>query len=251
MDNQKEFKDLFSRQSVDYSKFRPTYPPELFQYLASLVGSHELAWDVGTGNGQSAVQLANYFAHVIATDPSAKQLENATQNAKVEYRLGAAEQSPLHNQTADLVTVAQAFHWFDQSKFFAEVQRVLRPNGLLAFWSYGGASITQQVNAVVRKLYRDILEDYWEPERKLVEEGYKSVELPFEEIQPPEFFMTSAWSLDHLVGYLGTWSALQTYIRKNGTNPLEELYPKLQEAWGSVEQHSVSWKIGLRLCRKN
>lgn len=245
-----EFKDLFSQQSVDYARYRPSYPDPLFRYLSSLVGEHQLAWDCGTGNGQAALQLAEYFDQVIATDPSAKQIAHATQHPKVEYRVDSAEKSTLNYQSVDLVTSAQAFHWFRQTEFFDEVHRVLKPQGVLAFWCYGLAQISPEIDQIVMKLYRDILGDYWEPERKQVEEGYRNAYLPMKEITPQKFEMTAEWDLEHLVGYLNTWSALQAYIKKNQTNPLEELFNSLQEAWGSNKTRTVKWELALRVARK-
>ncbi len=243
------FKDLFSKQSGDYARFRPTYPASLFQYLASIAEAHKLAWDVGTGNGQAAVALAGHFEHVIATDPSEKQILSAQKHPKVEYRVGSAEKTTVADQSADLITVAQAFHWFRQEEFFSEARRVLKPGGVLAFWCYSLAKITPEIDAVVLDLYSEILGPFWEPERKQVENGYKNAQMPFEEVIPPRFEMTAEWSLEHLVGYLGTWSALQTYLKMNNTNPLEAIFPKLQAAWGNVKTRPVCWELGLRVGR--
>lgn len=244
-----QFKELFSAQSGDYARFRPTYPDSLFAYLASLVDERATAWDCGTGSGQAALKLADRFARVIATDPNGKQLENAAKHPRVEYRMGPAESSGLPDYSIDLVTAAQAFHWFRQDKFFNEVRRVLRPRGILAVWCYGLAEITPDIDAVVYRLYKGILGDYWEKERRLVEEGYKNARLPFQEIAPPSFEMTAEWGLDHWVGYLRTWSALQTYIKKNGTNPLDLVYGDLTAAWGLAQTRPVRWNLALRLGR--
>jgi ubiquinone/menaquinone biosynthesis C-methylase UbiE len=244
------FKDLFSKQSSDYAKFRPTYPEALFTYLASLVDRRETAWDVGTGNGQAARLLGEHFARVYATDPSAKQIESAPAHPRVEYAVGTAEKFSGANESIDLITVAQAFHWFRREEFSAEANRVLRPGGVLALWSYALAKITPEVDAVVLELYEGVLGPYWEKERRLVEEGYRSVKLPFAEIKPPAFEMRIEWSLEHLVGYLGTWSALQTYIKKNGSNPLEEYFPRLESAWGSTPKRVATWDLALRVGRK-
>ena len=244
-----EFKDLFSGQSTDYAKFRPGYPDALFGYLASLVDQHDTAWDCGTGNGQAALKLTDHFDHVIATDPSEKQLASAARHPGIEYRNAPAESSGLPDRSVSLIAVAQAFHWFKQNEFFTEARRVLTPQGVLALWCYELAKITPEVDAVVYQLYKGTLGSYWEKERLLVEEGYRHVRIPLAEIAPPKFEMTAVWSIEHLIGYLGTWSALQTYIRKNGTNPLETVYANLKSAWGAEKTHSVRWELGLRVCR--
>jgi ubiquinone/menaquinone biosynthesis C-methylase UbiE len=149
----------------------------------------------------------------------------------------------------DLVTVAQAFHWFKQDAFFSEARRVLRPGGVLAFWCYSLCSITPEVDSTILRFYNGELGPYWEKERLLVDDLYRNVQVPFEEIQSPRFEITATWSLEQLVGYLGTWSALQTYIKKNGSNPLKALYPELKSAWGSQVTRTVRWPIGLRVAR--
>jgi ubiquinone/menaquinone biosynthesis C-methylase UbiE len=241
------FKDLFSKQSGDYAKFRPRYPASLFDYLASLAPSRGLVWDCGTGNGQAAVELAKFFDRVIATDPSEKQIASAEKNPRVEYRVGPAEASGLEAGSVDLVTAAQAFHWFKQDAFFAEVKRVARPGGVLAFWCYELAKMTPEIDAVVWRLYNDILGPYWEKERKLVEEGYASARVPFKELKTPRFEMTARWSFEHLVGYLGTWSSLQTYRKKHDDDPLAALVPELKSAWGGVKEREARWQLAVRV----
>lgn len=245
-----QFKDLFSKQSRDYFKFRPTYPPDLFSYLASIAPAHDLAWDVGTGNGQAAVMLAAHFARVVGTDPSRKQIESAARQPNIEYQIGPAETSSFSNNTVDIVTAAQSFHWFNHKVFFQEVGRVLKPGGVLAFWCYGLATISPAIDAVIFKLYHDILGPYWEFERTLVDEGYRSIQLPFEEIITPKFSISAQWSLDHLIGYLSTWSALHTYIHRNKSNPLDAVALELQTAWGREPHRPVRWDLALRAGKK-
>src|ERR1043165_5287441 len=125
------FKDHFSTQSQDYARYRPDYPPSLFQWLASLTSAHALAWDVGTGSGQAALALADHYRRVVATDAAEAQLRHAVAHERVTYKGMPAENTDLGNASVDLVTVAQALHWFDFDRFYREVQRVLRPGGLI------------------------------------------------------------------------------------------------------------------------
>ena len=74
--------DHFSAHAQNYARFRPTYPTELFAWLASQSPGHRLAWDCGTGNGQAALGLADHFVHVHATDLSPQQLAQARALAK-------------------------------------------------------------------------------------------------------------------------------------------------------------------------
>lgn len=241
------FKDLFSEQANQYAQFRPTYPEELFRYLATLTQERKLAWDCGCGSGQAAVKLADYFDHVIATDSSGKQLENAIRHPKVAYRLTSAESSGLEDGSTDLIVAAQSFHWFKRDEFYAEVKRVSKPGGVLVIWCYGLAEISPKVDAVVRHFYGEILGPYWEKGRKLVEEGYKNVSFPFREIAPLRFQMMAKWSLEQFVGYLGTWSALQTFKERNSHNPLENLRSELEGAWGNDSARSVQWELAMRV----
>jgi ubiquinone/menaquinone biosynthesis C-methylase UbiE len=245
-----EFKDLFSKQSKDYQKFRPTYPPELFAYLAEQCAEKKLVLDLGTGNGQAAVALAPYFEKVIGRDPSQKQIDAATSHPKVVYQTGPAEKLEVEDASVDLITVAQAFHWFRHADFFKEVQRVLKPRGVLAIWVYNLCQITPEIDATVWNYYEGLLGPYWEPERRLLEQNFKTIQFPFVEKPAREFVMTSEWSFEHLVGYLGTWSALQTYRSKTGQDPIPNLEKDLQKAWGNQKNHEVKWTLSLRIFQK-
>ena len=179
-----QFKDLFSAHSNDYAKFRPTYPATLFDYLATLTPPSSTVWDCGTGSGQAAIELASRFQKVFATDPSEKQLTNAMLHPNIKYSVATAENSKLDSHSIDLITVAQAFHWFNHEQFFNEVRRVSKPGATLAIWSYALAMITPEIDVAVMDLYQGLLESYWEPERKLVATGYATIPVPFPELLP-------------------------------------------------------------------
>jgi ubiquinone/menaquinone biosynthesis C-methylase UbiE len=243
------FKDLFSQAATAYAQFRPTYPAELFEWVAGLAATRDVAVDLATGNGQAAVALAPHFAQVIGVEPSAQQLANATQAAGVAYRQGSAEATGLGPATADLVTVAQAFHWFKHDAFFAEVRRIGRPGAALAIWCYGLTTITPEVDAAVHELYEGLLGTYWEPERRMVEDGYRSVAVPFEEIPAPAFEMRMSWTFDHLLGYLGTWSPRKKYIERHGKDPIALVLERLRAAWGDAAERTLIWPLSLRAFR--
>ena len=223
------WKDLFSAGASDYARYRPTYPPALFAWLANVAPGRTHAVDVGTGNGQAAVALAGHFQEVVGLDPSESQIARAEPRPNVDYRVARAEKTGLPAESADLVVAAQCFHWFDAPAFFAEMARVLRPRGILALVSYGLAEIDPAVDRVVLQLYHE-LDAFWEPERRLVEEGYRSVVAPFPELPAPPFDMQQEWTLAQLVGYLGTWSPLPRYRQERGHDPLEAVVPELQAA---------------------
>jgi SAM-dependent methyltransferase len=152
--------------------------------------------------------------------------------------------------SVDLVTVAQALHRFDLPAFYAEVKRVTRPGGILAAWCYELHEIIPEVDVVIRRLYSDILGVSWPPERRLVEEGYRTIPFPFDEIATPRFSMVARWDLDRLLGYLGTWSAVARYRERNGSDPLEQIREELAAAWGDPgSKLEVSWPLNLRVGR--
>jgi SAM-dependent methyltransferase len=242
-------KDLFSTQSSEYARFRPTYPPALFAWLAGLAPTRSTAVDVGTGSGQAAVELADLFDRVIAIDPSEAQLAHATPHARVEYRCAPAEATGLPDAVSDLLVVAQALHWFEHERFFGEVRRVVSPGGVFAAWCYDLARITPEVDTIVHALGQVRLGPYWEPERRLVETGYRTLAVPFVEIAPPSFRMHLDWTFDHLVGYLRTWSPRQRYMKQHGTDPLDAILYDLRAAWGDAPSRQVWWPLAVRAFR--
>jgi SAM-dependent methyltransferase len=244
------FQDHFSAQAERYTRFRPRYPRSLFEFLATLPARTERAWDCGTGNGQAAVALAEFFEEVVATDPSAQQIAHAEQHPRVRYLVAAAEHAPLADESVDLVTVAQALHWFDLEGFYAEVRRVARPGGIVAAWGYALLAITPEIDQVVRHLYSDVLGRYWPPERRVTETRYATVAFPFRELPGPTLEMTAQWNLDELVGYVGTWSSVQQYVKRHAANPLSQVRDELGAAWGSPQRvRRVTWPLFLRVGR--
>lgn len=244
------FKDHFSKQADDYAKYRPVYPAALFAYLAAQAPGRVLAWDAGTGSGQAAHGLAAHFARVVATDPSEAQVRNAAPHPQVTYKVEPAEKTDIAAHTVDLVTVAQALHWFDLDRFYAEVRRVLNPAGVLAVWCYGLNEIGPGVDEEVWTYYRDTVGPYWPPERKWIDERYRTLPFPFAESATPAFYMEAAWTLDEYLGYLGTWSATQRYRQQQGSDPLPALRAALVKPWGApAVKRAVRWPIHLRIGR--
>lgn len=244
------FKDHFSGHADRYGTFRPTYPAALFKYLASLPSQHDLAWDCATGNGQAAVGLAPYFRSVLATDASQKQLDVAVPHEGVCYRTAPAENSAIPSGTVDLVTVAQALHWFDLPAFYNEVRRVCGPGGIFAAWCYQLHTITPEIDAIIYRFYAEIVGAYWPPERRIVEQGYQSLPFPFEIITAPAFTMSAHWDLNHLLGYLDTWSSTQRFRAERLEDPVEQIRPDLCAAWGDREEiRLVTWPLHVRVGR--
>lgn len=245
-----KFKDHFSGHANIYHEARPTYPVALFDWLATQTPARDLVWDAGCGNGQASVALADHFKHVFATDPSAKQVENAQARANVEYRVEPAEQGSLADASVDLVTVAQALHWFDHASFYSQVRRVLKPRGVFAAWSYADCRVDAMIDAVKNHLYVDLTGPYWPPERAYVDSGYRTLPFPFEEIAAPAFEMQARWTLAQFLAYLRSWSATQRYLKAKGVDPVDEVEADLARAWGDpFVPRIVRWDFHLRCGR--
>lgn len=245
------FKDYFSSESPNYAKFRPRYGRELFAWLAGLVSDHGLAWDCATGNGQAAVPLSEFFDRVIATDASEEQIRSANPNPRIEYRTAPAEKSNLETASCDIVTVAQALHWFDLPGFYVEAKRVLKPEGALAVWSYNFLRIDPAIDKIVNRFYTDTVGPFWPPERKIVERGYRDLPFPLIEMRAPEFSMTAEWSVDDLLGYLRTWSASRRYQDKVGHDPVALIESELRSVWPNKGNAiHVSWPLACRVGRR-
>lgn len=245
------FEDHFSSHSKQYAQYRPQYPDEIYAYLASIAPGHSLAWDCGTGNGQAAIGLAKYFDKVHATDASADQISRAYLHNQVDYRIEPAEHVSLGTSSADLVTVAVAIHWFNFDEFYREVKRVLKPNGILAAWTYSFPEISPEVDQLVRNYYFNVLGEYWPERIHYLEEEYKTLPFPFEEIAPPSFVMKANWDLNQFASFLDSWSATQRYKAQKGQHPLEVIWPQLISAWGGEgEKRLVGWPLHFRIGRK-
>lgn len=241
------FKDHFSGHAQAYASHRPDYPPALFAWLAESAPGRRLAWDVGTGNGQSARGLAKHFEAVHATDASARQIANATGPENVHFAVEPAESCTLPGGAADLACVAQALHWFDQGRFHEEVQRVLRPGGLFAAWTYQLSTVTPAVDGVVRELYDDLAGPYWPPERRHVEAGYADLPFPYRPLDAPPIVMRTHSTLQQYLQYLRTWSAVQRYHADRGEDPVTLLTPSLTRAWGEPDRtRPVDWPLVIR-----
>lgn len=244
------FPDHFSGHAELYRRHRPTYPPELFQWLAALSPGAGVAWDCATGNGQAAAGLAPHHRLVVATDASPEQLAHAAALPNVRYVHATAEQAPLAPFSVDLVTVAQAVHWFRFDEFYGEVRRVVRRGGHLAVWTYSVVSVDPDVDGVVDWFYHDVVGRYWPPERQHVHECYRRLPFPFEEIEAPDFDMRPHWRRADLLAQLSTWSSVNRYRADRGADPLELLRPRLAEVWSDPEEvRRLSWPIHLRVGR--
>jgi hypothetical protein len=211
---------------------------------------HRLAWDCATGNGQAAQELARHFERVVATDASAEQIAQAAAHPSIDFRVEPAESSSLEDRSVDLLTVAQALHWFDFARFCGEAGRVAVAGGIVAVWCYGLARVDEDVDAAVGDFYEHTIGPYWPPERRMVESGYRELQFPWSEVSAPEFCIVQNWDLAGFLAYLGTWSAVRRYRADRGTDPVAALRGRLAAAWGAKAlRRRISWPIALRVFR--
>lgn len=241
---------MFSRDPAGYARFRPSYPAALFEWLATLPAVRRVAWDCGTGNGQAATGLAPHFDLVVGTDGSLNQLQAAGPALHLHYVAALAEASPLASGSINLVTVAQALHWLDRPRFYAQVARVAGPGAILAVWGYNRLEATPEITRRIREFHEVTVGPYWPPERRLVDESYRGIEIPIDETEAPRFSIEAELTLPALLGYIGTWSAVARYREAHRLDPVEPLGEELARAWGDPDTPQVvRWPLFVRAGR--
>ena len=238
-------KDRLSSNSLYYKQARPNYSIQIVKEILKHVPERNFAWDCGAGSGQFTQLLAPYFNHVMATDISEAQLQQAPYFENVSYQVQAAEQTSIAANSIDLITVAQAIHWFDFDAFYKEVKRVLKPQGVFAAIGYGLIEVQDAaINSLVQQLYFETLNGYWDAERRYIDELYQTIPFPFNEQAVPELRLQYQWSPQQLLSYLKTWSALKHYLDKNDHEPLQRISEVLQTAPDNLD---VTFPILLRV----
>jgi len=243
-------KDLFSKQSDLYARYRPTYPKELYDHILSFIKEKNTAWDCATGNGQAAVVLADHFKKVMATDISAAQIDKAIKKDNIEYSVCSAESTPFEENTFDLVTVAQAYHWIKWKDFKKEVTRVCKPSAIIAIWTYyRNTTGVKKVDDAVYNFYENVTRPYWDDARKYVEEKYSTVEFDYDLLPVKVFETTLNWQREDMIGYISSWSAIQKYITINGNSPILIIEEEINKLWPKGEVRKVSFPIYLKLGR--
>jgi ubiquinone/menaquinone biosynthesis C-methylase UbiE len=239
-------KDNFSKQADVYAKYRPNYPKELYDFILNHVSKKDIAWDCATGNGQAAKELSAYFNKVEATDISQKQLDKAVTASNIIYSVQPAEQTNFAADTFDLITVSQALHWFNFEKFYSEITRVAKPGAWLAVWMYSLLRISPAIDAIVEKYHFETLRDYWDSERKYVDNNYTTIPFPFPEIKTPAFSIVYHWTLEDLAGYFNTWSALQKYMTAHAESPVPALMERISGHW-TADEMKIVFPLHLRM----
>lgn len=243
-------KDNFSIQAKAYAQFRPDYPQSLYDFILKNTDNRGLAWDCATGNGQAAKVLAQYFEKVYATDLSQKQIDNAVKVENIEYSVQPAEKTSFEDNLFDLITVAQAIHWFDFDAFYQEVRRVAKPNATLAVWGYGTLSVEHEdIDKLLKNFYWNIVGKYWDKERQHIDNQYNTVPFPFENAIEHAFSMTFNWHRHEFEGYLNSWSSVQNFIKTEGYNPIPTLMLDIEAYWGEFDMQVIYFPIFLKIAK--
>lgn len=243
-------KDNFSHQADEYARFRPTYPTEWYDFLYDHLSRYEHAWDCATGNGQIAEVLAKRFSEVWATDISLAQLQQAPAHPNITYRQQAAETADFSPEYFDLITVGQAIHWLDHERFYRVVDHCLRSSGLLALIGYQLFRIDPAVNTVIDTFYHEVIGPYWDAERRHIDRAYTDIPFPYPLLPTPAFSLSYQWNFQQVIGYLGTWSAVQHFRREKGQDPVALIREELQQAWGREETKRASFPLLVRVGQK-
>lgn len=224
--------DLFSKQAGMYNKYRPLYPKELYDEILGLTKNHYCCLDCGTGNGQVSRYMADHFKKVYATDISENQLKRAEKKQNIRYIKERAEVTSFQNNQFDLITIAQAVHWFDLKPFYQEVRRIAKNNAIIAIWGYGLLKIGAPYDKLIKHFYHKTVGPYWNEQRKHIDSQYKSIDFPFEEIKLSRAYQIEQYmSLSELDGYFNSWSSVQNYLQSKKTNPVSGLVDELSNYW--------------------
>lgn len=199
----------FGQQASVYAKGRPGYPAELYQWISANSLGQDLVWDVGTGSGQAAKSLSEYFEHVHATDVSLEQISAATPHPKISYHAASAQNSGLNDKTADAITVATAVHWFADVEFWDEVSRVGKQNALFCAWTYQLPISTPEVHALFLDPIYEKIDPYWAAGNRICMAGYtaEALNCPLPVLSVPEFDAGGTWTAKQLVNFAESWSA--------------------------------------------
>jgi ubiquinone/menaquinone biosynthesis C-methylase UbiE len=240
-------KDNFSINSENYAKYRPTYPAEFFDYLNTILPNKQKAWDCGTGNGQIAYELAKTFDYIFATDISQSQIDNALLLDNISYSVQPAEKTTFESNLFDLIIIGQAIHWFNFDEFYKEVNRTANNNAIICVVGYSRVKISEEIDKLITAFYKDIIGPYWDDERKYIDENYATIPFPFLEIQTPKFNNIQHWTLNHLIGYLNTWSAVKHFIKYNNYNPINDLQREIEKLWDNNSVKEVCFPLLLRI----
>jgi SAM-dependent methyltransferase len=225
---------IFGQYAADYAKSRPQYPAALWRWVAGLCDAHEHAWDAGCGNGQASIALAQYFDRVTASDISAEQIASALAHPKVSYFASRTEELNFPRASLDLICVAQALHWFDLNKFWLQAQHALKSQGVFLAVAYGLFEVDAEIDAVSKQYFYDIVQPYQAAGNAMVANGYADINFPFDMLTAPSFAIECAWTLEQLLNYAATWSAVARMRKETGVDPMLAYRAALERIWGGA-----------------
>jgi len=240
----------FNIKSNQYAQSRPKYPSDFYEYLITLVNHQDILWDCACGNGQVSIDLVDVFEKIFATDINENQIKNAFKHPRINYSVTPSEKTSFSNNYFDLICVAQALHWFDLDAFFKEVDRVLKPNGILAIFGYGFVKINNEVDKIINEVLHSEIDKYWSDGNRLIISGFKGINFPFKKIDTPYFNMNQKWKLSDLISYLDTWSAVKRYNEKNNSDIVEMLRIHLEPFWKSNDYKTAKMDLYSYIRRK-
>lgn len=241
-----QFHDHFSGHAKAYAQSRPDYPRAMFAWLATLCHQRDTALDVACGNGQAAVALAQLFDTVHACDASSEQIANAMPARNVTYKVARCDATGIRSGSVDLLTVAQALHWFDLGAFLQEARRVIAPGGVLAVWCYGLFTVSEEVDSIIRELYDTHTDSWWPAQRAHIDDGYARLHIPGQQTER-RFAMSQFWTVGQGLAYLRTWSAVQRALAATGTDLVSRIEPHLRQVW--TRRVRVCWPLTLKWVR--
>jgi len=231
----------FNIDSEIYLKGRPKYPNELYESIVQNCMYTEIAWDCGCGNGQVSIDLVNHFKYIEATDINEKQIENSFQDKNIRYTLQESENTNFIDEQFDLVCAAQCIHWFDLQKYFKEVKRVLKPQGIFACWGYSFFSINNEIDKIVEDNLLHPINQYWSERNRILHNHYNEIEFPFAKVDLPNIQMNMIWNVDELLCYLSTWSAVKLYNEQHNSSIIRNLKEQLKNIWNDTDKQEEKW----------
>lgn len=238
---------LFSKQAAYYARYRPVYPKQLYDFIFRHLDRKGVAWDCGTGSGQVAAYLSDYFQKVYASDISTEQMAYAEEKENIKYHNVPAEDTGFPDNIFDLITVGQAIHWFHFNRFYEEVDRTTTDNALLAVFGYKKVRINPEVDPIIHQFYEDIFSEYFNEVRRHINSEYQTIPFPFEEIPSPSFTIRLEWTISELTGFFSSWSTVQKTKTEEGYNPAKEVLKEIEGKLPANSSFEVAFPVFLRL----
>ncbi|WP_338452709.1 class I SAM-dependent methyltransferase [Niallia oryzisoli] len=234
--------DKFTDKAEVYAKYRPSYPLEYIEYLISEAGLNEdcMIADIGSGTGILSRQLLEMGFSVIGVEPNDHMRTVAEQTIKPNSCFisvkATAEHTTINDHSLDLVTVAQAFHWFDMEPFRLECQRILKQDAKMALvWN------SRDGSSDINKESADVCQKYC-PNFKGFSEGMEETPIPFQQFFKDGKYEFKCFRNDlpfTLIGFLGRYLSASYSPKKTD----KEYNPFITALSNIFEKYSDNGKI--------